>query len=148
MLLLFVSQDSGSGRDRCLELVKSMILYSTCIQSFGPLKARKLHFTPARPVHFRHQLSFSQKHSTISDVPGVLNALIAFSLTASPTMKCPAALPALDLPVILNHRNKDQISKVRPVYFASQLQYRILDGYPASLGFPIMHRVHAICTQS
>ena len=23
-----------------------------------------------------------------------------------------------------------------------------LDGYPASLGFPIMHRVHAICTQS
>ena len=23
-----------------------------------------------------------------------------------------------------------------------------LDGYPASLGFPVMHRVHAICTQS
>ena len=26
--------------------------------------------------------------------------------------------------------------------------YIILDGYPASLGFPVMHRVHAICTQS
>ena len=26
--------------------------------------------------------------------------------------------------------------------------YIILDGYSASLGFPIMHRVHAICTQS
>ena len=24
--------------------------------------------------------------------------------------------------------------------------YSILDGYPASLGFPGMHRVHAICT--
>ena len=23
-----------------------------------------------------------------------------------------------------------------------------LDGYPASLGFAVMHRVHAICTQS
>ena len=23
-----------------------------------------------------------------------------------------------------------------------------VDGYPASLGFPIMHQVHAICTQS
>ena len=23
--------------------------------------------------------------------------------------------------------------------------YNILDGYPASLGFPIMHRVHVIC---
>ena len=26
--------------------------------------------------------------------------------------------------------------------------YITLDGYPASLGFPIMHRVHAICTQA
>ena len=26
--------------------------------------------------------------------------------------------------------------------------YHILDGNPASLGFSIMHRVHAICTQS
>ena len=26
--------------------------------------------------------------------------------------------------------------------------YIQLDGYPASLGFPIMHQVHAICTQS
>ena len=23
--------------------------------------------------------------------------------------------------------------------------YTVLDGYPASLGFPIMHRVHVIC---
>ena len=28
------------------------------------------------------------------------------------------------------------------------LFYNKLDGYPASLGFPIMHQVHAICTQS
>ena len=27
----------------------------------------------------------------------------------------------------------------------SPLLYSILDGYPASLGFPIMHRVHVIC---
>ena len=27
-------------------------------------------------------------------------------------------------------------------------KYMVLDGYPASLGFPIMHQVHAICTQS
>ena len=26
--------------------------------------------------------------------------------------------------------------------------YKLLDGYPASFGFHIMHRVHAICTQS
>ena len=26
--------------------------------------------------------------------------------------------------------------------------YKRLDGYPSSLGFPIMHRVHAICIQS
>ena len=26
------------------------------------------------------------------------------------------------------------------------LDYWVLDGYPASLGFPIMHRVHAIYT--
>ena len=29
-----------------------------------------------------------------------------------------------------------------------ELLYILLDGYPASLGFPSMHRVHAICTQS
>ena len=28
------------------------------------------------------------------------------------------------------------------------LFYMILDGYPASPGFPVMHRVHAICTQA
>ena len=26
--------------------------------------------------------------------------------------------------------------------------YSLLDDYPASLGFPVMHRVHAICTQA
>ena len=30
----------------------------------------------------------------------------------------------------------------------SMTSYNTLDGYPASLGFPVMHRVHAICTQS
>ena len=31
---------------------------------------------------------------------------------------------------------------------AVQLIYIFLDGYPALLGFPILHRVHAICIQS
>ena len=35
------------------------------------------------------------------------------------------------------------------IYFLSLcfclVSYNILDGYPASLGFPIMHRVHVIC---
>ena len=28
------------------------------------------------------------------------------------------------------------------------MQYNALDGYPASLGFPIMHRAHATCTHA
>ena len=35
----------------------------------------------------------------------------------------------------------------RPLFFLEVLLYNILDGYPALLGFPVMHRVHAICTK-
>ena len=33
-------------------------------------------------------------------------------------------------------------------YYSHRYIYSTLDGYPASLGIPIMHRVHAICAQS
>ena len=34
------------------------------------------------------------------------------------------------------------------LFLSVLLLYVLLDGYPASLGFPIMHRVHAICTHA
>ena len=39
-------------------------------------------------------------------------------------------------------------SKGNQMLWNDSEKYNVLDGYPASLGFPIMHRVHAICTQS
>ncbi len=51
--------------------------------------------------------------------------------------------------IFVQHSKKklDNVAKLRPES-NTEFFYNVLDGYPASLGFPIMHKAHAICTQS